>query len=421
MSGTEMGEGRDAWSDGSSSALRVVFLLRTDGFPDGMASTNRARLMASALAEAGAEVDVLCTQANEPARSPRNRCSSGSVGAVRFEYTTGISTRPSGLLARRLVDARGFLVLVRRLRAMRNTGIPMVCYSWITPPWNPWYSTAVLIALHALRIPCVLELNEPIWVFGPGSRGGRKVFSSLRGMAGVVTISTGLEEWARKDMGHRGRTIPLVRIPAIASRDASVAMPTDRPGPPRVVLACAPAYRGRILFLLSAMERVWAVRDCELVIAGFDEGDPRAEWLLSEQVYVRNRERIVLTGHLDAATLHAQYALAAALVAPLDDNERSVLAFPTKVAEYLMTGRPVITSDIGDAGRLLRENGGAYLAAADDVGSFADRLLEVLADPRAAEEVGRVGRAVALRELDVARYGGALARFMGDIARSSIR
>jgi glycosyltransferase involved in cell wall biosynthesis len=401
----------------SSSVPRVVFVLRTDGFPDGMASTNRVRLLSAALADAGAEVDILCTQANEPIGSPRNGRVSGTVGSVRFEYVTGRTTRPQGFLSRRLVDIRGFAVLVRRLYSLSRSAGPTVCYSWITPPWNPVYNTAMMLVLGLLRVPCVMELNEPAWVFGVGSRRSRRALSSLRGMAGVVVISSGLEEWARSDMRRRGALIPVLRIPAISSRDMVAGPPARRADPPRVVLACAPEYRGRIVFLLGAMERVWTVRDCELVVAGFDEADPRAAWLRSEPVYVRNRDRIVLAGQLDPPSLAELYASSSVLVAPLDDNERSELAFPTKMAEYLMTGRPVITSDIGDAGRLLRRCGGAYLAPAGDIGSFADRLMEVFADPQRAEEVGRAGRAVALRELDAARYGEGLAEFMTEVVR----
>jgi hypothetical protein len=405
-------------SDHRHSVLRVVFVLRTDGFPDGMASTNRVRLLAAALAEAGADVGILCTQANEPQGSPRNQDVVGRLGAVTFEYTTGRTTRARGFLSRRLVDLRGFVVLMQRLRAFSRLPGPLVCYSWITPSWNPTYSTATLVALHLLRVPCVMELNEPAWSFRPGNGRGRRAFSSLRGMAGVVAISTGLEEWALRDMRLRGRTIPLMRIPAVSSRELAVESDAGRAGHRRVVLACAPGHRGRILFLINAMERVWAATDCQLVLAGFDEVDPRAAWLRSEPAYIRNRNKIVLAGHLDAATLRELYATASVLAAPLDDNERSALAFPTKVAEYLMTGRPVITSEIGDSGRLLRESGGAYLAPAGDVDAFADLLREVLLDPRGADEVGRAGRAVALRELDATCYGEALAEFMAEVVHS---
>lgn len=416
MSEGGMGDDRGAAAAGAPSALHVGLVLRTDGFPDGMASTNRARLLSQALSDAGADVHVFCTQANESAGSPRNRSVSGRIGAVGFEYTTGRTQRPAGFVTRRLVDLRGFVILVRRLRSLRALPGATVCYSWITPPWNPAYHSATMIALNLLGIPCVMELNEPAWAFGAGTQAHRKAFSTLRGMSGVVAISAALEAWAREESGDRGAAIPVLRIPAVSSSDMQVANAADRPARPRVVLACSPDYRGRIMFLLHAMERVWEERDCDLFVAGFDESDPRAAWLESEPAYVRNKGRITLAGHLDAEALAQRYASAAVLAAPLDDNERSAMAFPTKVAEYLMTGRPVVTSEVGDAGRMLRESGGAYLAPAGDCESFADCLLEILADPEKAEEVGRRGRETALRHLDASCYGEPLARFMADIA-----
>jgi glycosyltransferase involved in cell wall biosynthesis len=92
------------------------------------------------------------------------------------------------------------------------------------------------------------------------------------------------------------------------------------------------------------------------------------------------------------------------------------MAFPTKVAEYLMTGRPVVTSDVGDVGELLR-HGGACVVPPGDMDRFAERLEQLLGDPEKAEEIGASGREIALRDLDATRYGHALRGFFRDVVR----
>jgi glycosyltransferase involved in cell wall biosynthesis len=408
-------EGRTENPDGPPP--RVVFVLRSDGFPEGMAATNRVRLLSAALASAGASVDVLCTRALESPDKPRNRLASGTHGAVRFEYTTGRTTRPGSFFVRRLVDIRGFLVLVARLRSMRRGQDPVIVYSWITSQYNSLYRIAALTALRLLGIPCVIELNEPPWPCRLAASGKVSRYSPLRGVSGAVAISRPLTDWAAGEAARIGQTVSLVRVPAVSAADLSMAEEPPRPGVPRVVLAAAPEYRSHFQLLANAMERVWTERDCELVVAGYDEKDPEAAWLADEPVYARHRDRIVLLGQLGLSELHEQYAMASVLVAPLDDTQRSAMTFPTKVAEYLMTGRPVITSDVGDVGELLRGAAAAYLIPPGDADRLADRLLEVLADPVRAEETGRAGRALALEELNAACYGDVLRGFFAAVVR----
>lgn len=67
-------------------------------------------------------------------------------------------------------------------------------------------------------------------------------------------------------------------------------------------------------------------------------------------------------------------------------------AFPTRLPEYLMSGRPVIASAVGDIPRYLEDGREAILVTADSEDSLADGILRLLAMPDHGRAVGEAGR-----------------------------
>jgi len=386
----------------SVRSLTVLMIARSFGFPDGMAASRRLHLMGEALSREGAKVEVLCTQANEPPGSPINLRPCGVSGPIRFEYVTGRTTRPGSFLMRRLIDVRGFVVLCRRLAKARSSGRPPAVYLWISPQQRSWYRAWVLGTLRFLGIPCVVELNEPPWMYGDAGIAARK--SPLYGVGGVVAISSGLQKWACDEYERIGGHGQVIRVPAVAQAPSA---------PPRFVkageshsflLAVSLGYRDLIEFVLESLSIVWESYACDLVLTGFSVEDPRAAWLRSHPTYMAYESRIRILGYVSAERLAHEYSICDALLAPLANDERSGLRFPSKIAEYLLSARPVITSNIGDVGMYLEDGETALVAEPDDAAGFAERMITVIRNPGVAEAIGSAGYALALREFDIRQH-----------------
>ncbi len=104
------------------------------------------------------------------------------------------------------------------------------------------------------------------------------------------------------------------------------------------------------------------------------------------------KERVVLTGRQsrEAVEYYLKGAYALALARP--DNIQAKYGFPTKLGEYLATGKPVVITSVGDIPLFLRDGDNAFVAEPSSIKSFADKLKECLSDPRKAEEIGSKGR-----------------------------
>jgi glycosyltransferase involved in cell wall biosynthesis len=73
-------------------------------------------------------------------------------------------------------------------------------------------------------------------------------------------------------------------------------------------------------------------------------------------------------------------------------------ASPTKLVEYMAMGKPVVANDHPEQKRLLESSGGGYCVPYEEH-AFADAIVALLRNPRAAEVMGRRGRSYVLEHL----------------------
>lgn len=92
---------------------------------------------------------------------------------------------------------------------------------------------------------------------------------------------------------------------------------------------------------------------------------------------------------------------ASALVLCRPSSKQATGGFPTKLAEYLAAGRPVVVTRTGDIGLYLENGVSAYLVPPDNVEAFAEGMRRVVDDPAEAERIGRAGWEVGRRHMDV--------------------
>ena len=199
----------------SSQPLRVVFLSDWLSFPNGMAATNRVRLLARAMTEAGARAHVMCLQASDRPPVIENPATRGEWHGVSFEYTCGTTVRHSSFLMRRLIEMRGWLGGVIRLVQLRRTGQLDCVYLWFTCQRAQLRRAAFTVLLHALHVPVLMELNERPWSLRDDQSAIERMVSPLAGMHGAVSISSYLTSWAQAEAAHRVPPPRIVEVPVL--------------------------------------------------------------------------------------------------------------------------------------------------------------------------------------------------------------
>ena len=99
-------------------------------------------------------------------------------------------------------------------------------------------------------------------------------------------------------------------------------------------------------------------------------------------------ERVEFTGSVERAGLPGLLKEAAAFALPRASGLFSTAGFPTKLGEYLATGKPVVVATTGDIPLYLSDGVDAFFVP-DDTRAFAARLAEMFADRSAKKQGGR--------------------------------
>jgi glycosyltransferase involved in cell wall biosynthesis len=88
------------------------------------------------------------------------------------------------------------------------------------------------------------------------------------------------------------------------------------------------------------------------------------------------------------------------LVLPRPDSKQAQGGFPTKLGEYLATGKPVCATTVGEIPDYLTDNESVFFAQPGSVESFADAMRRALSEPENARRVGLNGKKVAQKEFN---------------------
>lgn len=290
-------------------------------------------------------------------------------------------------------------------------------YGQVQDPVHPAAGPQVVFCLS--RDPLVLEhshrlarrsnaklLHEitefPDVAVAPGAYGRLTVegFSRryLRKLDGVVVISTALLDFVDS---RTPSSLPKLLLPIMVdmSRFGDLAERPSEPGSVRTRIGYAgsldPAKDGPDLLiqaLAHAVELGGAAKDLELVMWGDGPQRPMLESLAKD---LQMADRVWFAGRVTSAQVPDCLASADVLALARPVSRQAQGGFATKLAEYLASGRPVVTTTTSDIGRYLADGVSAYLVPPNDVAMFGDALARVAEDPASAAKVGAVGRSVA--------------------------
>jgi glycosyltransferase involved in cell wall biosynthesis len=105
-------------------------------------------------------------------------------------------------------------------------------------------------------------------------------------------------------------------------------------------------------------------------------------------------------GLVPRADLPATLQRAGILILPRAADASSAAGLPNKLGEYLASGRPVVTTKVGDVPRYLKYGESAILVDPDDEASFAEHLVYLATHPAEAKAIGINGRLAAKEHFD---------------------
>ncbi len=221
--------------------------------------------------------------------------------------------------------------------------------------------------------------------------------AAARRLAGVVTAN---EDLAARFAAAGARAVSVANSPWSRAFPEPAPMP-DAP----VALYVGGLAPLRGLDLMRAAFPLVGVPGARLVLAG--PGDPGELPAGAESV-----------GPVDHSRVPALLAAARVAWVPLQPHGNYDRAVPTKLVEAMAAGRPVVASDLGRMGAMVRDAGCGLVVPPADARAHAAALARLLSDGDAAARMGGAGRDAFVAGLGFEAEARALTAFYAEVLRT---
>lgn len=390
-----------------------ITICTLESFPQGAAQTVKLGLFARALQHQGYTVRILALDSTENIDLPKNIEVQGVFHGIPFEYSARRTTRAPGLLRRNWL--KWYAPLVALWTTFKRPR-PRTMVLFVHDAARLLF---LLLGCRLLGIPTVLDFCEWMpslpnssfanrWGYNSGA-----VFSMTDG---VIPVSQLLERRLHSVTPEKP-SYYLCNLVDPEEFRSFTASPESRPY--LLWAGSLDQYQESIRFVLSAFVLVHQVYpEMVLVLCGRASPISIADIRTFSAELGLKEEHVLFPGFISREVLLSYYRGASALLAPLENDERSRARFPFKLGEYLLAGRPVVSSLVGDVPLYLQNKLNAMLAEPDDPASFASCIHFLLDDPERAAVIAKAGTAVALSHFDFSAVGASLGQFLESVART---
>lgn len=400
--------------------MRVFFIADSVSLPCGMAPTQRLSALARGVKDAGAEVKIILTRPTKPNTQTVNDAPRGKIFGIPFCYTSGASISAATRLGRRWQRWVGLVGALRMLGCeIRRTDMPRSDIRVIT--YSRHLSTICPVSLlcHCFKVPIVAEMCEwPVTQSASTALIRWRKYFFCRWVAlfidGAIPISRYIEEQIHAQARRLGKHLRLLYVPILVDTEEAYDEPLASCfHEPYILFGGSAAYHKTINFILDAFALLAGTYpELKLVITGTTS--IQHTWI-SDAVERRGVSgRVIFSGFIRREVLMTAYRHAAALLTPLFSDAQSRARFPTKLAEYFMSGRPVITNKVGEIIRFLENGKGAFLAEPDSPELFSALIRYVIEHPEEASQAAIIGRRIAEENFDYRIHGRRLVEWLSN-------
>lgn len=138
--------------------------------------------------------------------------------------------------------------------------------------------------------------------------------------------------------------------------------------------------------------------------------------VLQTKVITLNLDKeIIFTGRIERDQIPSYLCQAAVLVLARPNNYQAKGGFPTKLGEYLATGKPIVITRTGEIESYLENNKDCFFAEPNDPQAFANRLFDVFRNYDFALKVGQEGKMKTYLDFNYKVQTGKLIEFIENV------
>ena len=370
---------------------KYVIITACSGFPNGYGAASILRKYAKGFLENNLELHIMLLRPSESSESILNTEIAGEFCGAAYEYVCRENITSKSILKRLFVYARGILNAVKYIWINKNK-IKAVYY--YTP--EHYNSVAIIGKIcKIIKIPYIGIKKESSFINGKSKNDIHYVNNERRIYAvfnKIIAISKYIKVQL-EDFGYKNK-IDIVPILLDTKMYEKV---SKREKTKEIIYVGSLGHDAEIKNLFNIVNiTVKSHPDWKFVIIGntFD---------LSEENKKISNNVVEFTGALSFEKVAERLINASIMILPRSRQEYSAAGFPIKLGEYLLTGSPVIVTDVGEIKSYIKDNEEAYFVEPDNPVAFAEKINYVIEHYDEALEVGKRGKEKAIAEFDAVK------------------
>lgn len=388
--------------------LNVVFLGEV-GFPRGFASMQRLILMAKGLVYENVKATVVSRKGVWEKGDNVQFEKKGTFEGVDYIYTSKDLYRREAFLNRnynKLAGIYGEYKFLKKLKSHNPDLVAIVYNKKIV------HVLRYLIICKSLGVKTLYNLVEKASAMQSDKGFVRKLNNTIldkyliKYFNGALPISNKLVDFYSSVAPNK----PCLKVPVVCDfQKFDIAKKEVTP----YFLYCGGInYKEVIEFIVRSFEKLPSDNDFKLFMIVSGDNREKIKKLENKIKDTLGTDRFKLYSNVSYEKLIDLYVNAKALLIPLRNTEQDSSRFPHKLGEYLASGNPVITNNVGEINLYFKDGVNALIANAYEEGSFAEKMNFIIEESKKSKQIGLAGHAMGLNEFDYRSHGKRIREFI---------
>ena len=394
--------------ENQNTTSNVVFLGES-GFPIGLATVQRLSLMAKALLYEGSSATVICRKGVWNKNEGIAFDTKGTFEGIDYRYTSKSAFRPEGFIDRNIQKLKGIYGEFKYLRYLKkHDKIDLAIIS----DMKVVHVLRYIMYSVFLKFPIAINFVEMTSSMQHRASFFKKINDYLHDKLVIrfydcaFPISDKLMDYYKLISPSK----PVLKLPILCDFDKfNIEKSSEEP----YFLYCGSIRYTQVRnFIIEAYKKSSSGENAKLymIISG---GSKKETLLLEQELNAHfDTQRIKLFSNIPYEQLVHLYINAIALLIPLRPTIQDASRFPHKIGEYLASGNPVITTDVGEIKNYFEDGKTALIADSYTINSFAEKMKYALDFPELSREIGLRGKELGLKEFDYKAHGSRLLKFV---------
>lgn len=367
-----------------------ILLLLNQPYPNGYALTKRFHLYAKGFIKNGHIAKLIIPIPREKIGQSNNNLSKGSYDGVPFEYSWRNCERSNYFAIRRFHDLygalkTGIIIINEKPNIIIISSFSFFIYCFIK-------LISLFLSFKLIREKCEIDqLNKDN--INQFDKIQIKIINSF--FNGFIVITRQLEEYHKYILNSK---IPCIKVPILVEDFKNGSFFETK----KIIVYTGTFLErkdGIITFLNAFSKFRIYYPDYKLLLTGSPIRSPDYQKIV-ESINQKNLNNyVVFTGYLHERELQNTICTAELHILTKPENRQNHYNFPTKIGEYMITGRPILATNVGVMGELFTNNINVFFTEYSS-DAIAEKMKYIIENKQFATQIGNNGRSYALCNFD---------------------